>query len=254
MKTIEERHRTAKCDRCNRIGHIKRNCTIYDYIVGKSIKMYYSIYDSVRYYLTNQKIKNLYSIYALHSLYGISDIYFDNGKKIEVISHSKGKIYYEDIENYWTKRIFENGTPIKVSASLSWLGIANMLSQIGLVTYDVIPEDKRSPPNLLKFTSIDGGSVNHNPKCENNRKDNIHYKRVSNLFDTYILGPYGCREAIITCTLIFNVNRFNCNMPKEIFKIIMTMLWDTRHDSEWKHANDIDYLRKNKKTLKIILC
>jgi hypothetical protein len=131
--------------------------------------------------------------------------------------------------------IFDHCDPVYLESNvITWDNMILRLAELGLVEYTYVAEDKRSSANCIQLTKIEGKEVNDDGRRQLRYSftENPNYHRISKLYNERILSIHYCRKLILYCSC---ANRFGNSIfrlvPKDVFLIIMKMVWFNRNES-----------------------
>lgn len=149
---------------------------------------------------------------------------------------------YPSLEYFW-KNITRYRKPVSVVfRTPTWDGMVKHLGMYGYVKFTVIAEDICfSPSNIFQVTEIMGEkhmyAVKHRAVDEfiHPDKPRALLAVITKLYDEKILAPRRCADAIIYCLLLNKHHLFAAgHVPKDVMLIILTMVWQSRLDADWR--------------------
>ena len=141
--------------------------------------------------------------------------------------------------------------------SVTWRQIHEELKKAGKLKYDYVPEDSRSGCNLIKYLTIDGLDVDHNPHrdCMRQRNKERFYKEICLLYRK-LKAPGYARKSIYCLIAIRKYRSYENNLinslPKEIVLLIAKCLYQTKHELCWMKYTIENLMAANNQSIDVI--
>jgi len=249
-KNRGEKHKTAQCHICKKIGHIKFDCpTIKPQTVSSK-----SSEDIEPVIVSELVVPKLFENVIIK--FCLRTYYFEF---IEIKCRDKKKFYVHRgmVESYGIGSKFIRCTlidffldysdygPLSLSCKLTWKGMIDSLCQLGLVNCTYIAEDKRSSAIWPELKSIKGKPVRDNghQQIVSPPNTNPHFRKICGMFeDEFLIEDY-CRSSIYEFICVYKYrNSFLSIVNLDVIRLIARLLWKTRYEKCWRRHNVLELM------------